>query len=366
MSFLPEDLPFWLGLVRFRPFGALRLGRLEQGFPSMQKAFEASRDALIACGIEAPIAKAFCEERSAIDPQKEWEDVQAQGVQIVSFEHPLYPSLLKTIYDPPPFFFVRGTLPDPARQTLAVVGSRQPSLYGKQVVRRLIEPLAQSPLVIVSGLAYGIDALAHTVTLDAGGTTIAILGSGLDDATLYPQEHLPLAKRIITQGGAVVSEFPLRTPPLKQHFPFRNRLIAGWCQGTLIIEAHKKSGSLITARAALDAGRDVYAVPGPITSLLSEGPNNLLKMGAIPVSDPTDIFPTLVEMPISAKTYQPTTKEESSLLSFLSLDPKHIDVLIEETHLPASAVSSTLTLLEMKGIVKHMGSQYYIRVTLLA
>jgi len=332
----------------------------------MQKAFEAPLEKLMLCGIEPPIAKAFCEERKNIDPQKEWKDVQTRDIHIVHYQDPLYPSLLRTIYDPPPLLFFRGTLPDPSRQTLAVVGSRHPSYYGKLVTKRLITPLAQSPLVIVSGLAYGIDALAHTITLEMKGTTIAILGSGLDDETLYPQEHLPLAKHIVNQGGAVVSEFPIGTPPLKQHFPFRNRLIAGWCQGTLIIEANKKSGSLITARAALDAGRDVYAVPGPITSPLSEGPNNLLKMGAIPVTEPTDILPTLIETSSSVACYQPTTQEESQLLSVLSLDPKHIDVLIEEIRLPSSIVSSTLTLLEMKGIIKHVGSQYYIRVASLA
>ena len=332
----------------------------------MQKAFEAPLEELILCGIEPPIAKTFCEERKNIDPQKEWVDLQTRNIHVVHYKDPLYPTLLRTIYDPPPLLFVRGSLPDPSRHTLAVVGSRHPSLYGKLVTRQLITPLAQSPLIIVSGLAYGIDALAHTITLEEKGTTVAILGSGLDEETLYPQEHLSLAKRIVDQGGAVVSEFPIGTPPLKQHFPFRNRLIAGWCQGTLIIEANKKSGSLITARAALDAGRDVYAVPGPITSPLSEGPNNLLKMGAIPVTEPTDILPSLQTPAISSVAYTPSTQEESQLLTTLSLDPKHIDVLIEETHLSSSAVSSTLTLLEMKGIIKHVGSQYYIRVSSLA
>lgn len=367
MSIPASDSPFWLALLRFRAFGAVRLTKLEQSFSSMQQAFEASCDNLKAVGIEPAIAQAFCDLRETLDPQQEWEEMRTHGITLVHRSDPLYPPLLKTIYDPPPLLFVRGTLPSPSRDTLAVVGSRHPSAYGKRAAQKLIAPLAASSLVIVSGLAYGVDALAHALTLEAGGTTVAILGSGVDDASLYPHDHLPLAQRIVEKGGAVVSELPLGTPPLKQHFPFRNRLIAGWARGTLVIEANKKSGSLITARAALDAGRDVYAVPGPIDSLLSEGPNNLLKMGAIPVTDPTDILPMMGEAPrVQTQTYTPATHEEAQLLALLSLDPTHVDILAEQTRFPISVISGTLTMLEMKGVIKHAGSQYYTRAMPLA
>ena len=367
MSISSCDIPFWLALLRFRAFGAVRLTKLEQRFASMRQAFEASGDEIISAGIEPAIAKAFCDLRETLDPQKEWEEVQAQHITLVHRHDPLYPPLLKTIYDPPPILFVRGSLPSPSRDTLAVVGSRHPSSYGKRAAQKLISPLASSSLVVISGLAYGVDALAHALTLEAGGTTVAILGSGLDDASLYPHDHLPLAKRIVEKGGAVVSELPLGTPPLKQHFPFRNRLIAGWARGTLVIEANKKSGSLITARAALEDGRDVYAVPGPFDSPLSEGPNNLLKMGAIPVTDPSDILPTAIEMPrLQTQTYAPTTREEAQLLALLSSDPTHVDILVEQTRLSISSISSTLTMLEMKGVIKHAGSQYYTRAMSLA
>src|SRR3989339_665526 len=346
------DLPFWLGLTRFRKFGPIRMQKLLQGFPSMHDAFHASVSEFVHAQIESSVAEQFCQQRSQIDPQKELALLETHQIQIITITDPDYPLLLKEIYDPPALLFYRGILPKSERLHLAVIGSRKPSLYGKQVVKLLIEPLAKTKTVIVSGLAYGIDALTHKTTVDVGGTTVAVLGSGLDWNHLYPSSHKGLAKSIIQSGGALLSEFPIGIPPLKQHFPFRNRLIAELCKGTLVIEAAQKSGSLITARLALESGRDVYAVPGPIHSPLSLGPNNLIKMGAIPVTHVKDLLPHIQETTKTTKeiSYHPGSKEEQILYKLLSLEPLHIDDLIRESQLLPSKVTSILTLMEMKGV----------------
>ena len=359
------DLPYWLALSRFRKFGPVRMKKLIEAFDTMCDVFHASVPELVQAEIEPRIAKQFCSERSAVDLQKELALLKEHGVAVVTIKDPAYPPLLKEIYDPPAILFYRGTLPNPEHFHLAVIGSRKPSLYGKQVVKTLVEPLAQTQTVIVSGLAYGIDAIAHKTTIDVQGTTVAVLGCGVDQNTIYPTANRLLAKSIIDQGGAVLSEFPIGTPPLKQHFPFRNRIIAGMCKGTLVIEAAQKSGSLITARLSLESGRDVYAVPGPIHSPLSAGPNNLLKMGAIAVTQAKDILPHLYESqsPSNKTPYQPGSAEEATIYKLLSIEPQHLDELTRQSTLPSSKVTSTLTLMEMKGSATHVGGQYYVRAS---
>src|SRR3989338_8793646 len=192
-----SDLPYWLALIRFQPFGPVRMQKLMRRFPSMQHAFEASVSSLLEAGIEANIASRFLQERLHLHPEQELEHLMTHGVNAITLKDALYPPLLKTLFDPPAVLFVRGTLPDPTRKHLAVVGSRKASSYGKEVVRTLIHPLASAGVVIVSGLAYGIDATAHQITLDANGTTIAVLGSGVDDESIYPSAHRALASHIL-------------------------------------------------------------------------------------------------------------------------------------------------------------------------
>ncbi len=357
---MESDLPYWLSLIRFLPFGSVRMQKLMRRFPSMKHAFEASVTSLLEAGIEAPIANRFLQERLHLSPEKEIEELQTHQVDAITLKDPRYPPLLKTLYDPPAVLFLRGTLPDPNRKHLAVVGSRHASRYGLDTTRKLVEPLAQSGVVIVSGLAYGIDATAHQVTIAANGTTLAVLGSGVDQASIYPSANRALASAIVASGGALLSEYPIGTIPLKIHFPIRNRIIAGLCHGTLVVEATIKSGSLITARAALDAGRDVYAVPGPIDSTLSEGPNNLLKMGATPVTTASDIQEISTQEK-KTEIYVPRNEEERVVCERLDAQPRHIDELIRETNLEIATLNRTLTLLEMKGAIHHEGGQYYTR-----
>jgi DNA processing protein len=353
-----DDLPYWLGLVRFRPFGAMRLAKLRNAFPSMREAFFASAPELLRAGIPKETTELFVASRSGIQPEKELEELTRSGVKAVTILDPSYPPRLKTIHDPPAVLFLRGEFPDSARPHLAVVGSRKATPYGAFATRTLVEPLAAAGAVIVSGLAYGIDALAHAACLEAGGTTLAVLAGGLDH--IYPSQNRALAERILKTGGALLSEFPLGVSSLKQHFPFRNRIIAGLSDGTLVVEAAERSGSLITAQSALEAGRDVYAVPGPIDSPVSAGPNNLLKMGATPATHASDILP--VAEPETKPVPVFTTEEERRI--FACLNPReacHMDELSVRLSLPAEHLNRLMTLMEMNGAIRHTGGGYYIR-----
>lgn len=356
-----DDRAYLAALVRFRKFGSVRLGRLLRRFNNPKRAFEASATDLIECGIESNIANRFLQERSHIEPEKEWNALLRHNVQILAITDEDYPELLKQIYDPPAVIFYKGELPDPNRKHVAVVGSRKATDYGKRATDDIVRPLAQHGTVIVSGLAYGIDATAHQATLEVQGTTLAILGSGLDDENIYPSAHRSLVSRILSSGGAVISEFPIGTPPLKQNFPFRNRIISGLSHGTLVVEAAIKSGSLITARAALEQNRDVFAVPGSIHAPLSEGPNTLIKEGATPVTHAADILGFEPIKDPGVPLYKPTTEVEQILFDLLGQTPLHIDELIRKSELKPSKIASTLTFMEMKGGVRHNGSKFYSR-----
>lgn len=357
-----DDLKYWVALVRFPKFGSVRIGKLAAAFPTMADAFAAPVAELVAAGIDAKLAEQFAFERASIDPDAELARLHEHGVTAVTIRDAAYPAALKTIFDPPAVLFVRGTLPDPNRAHLAVVGSRQPTAYGTRVTEEFVTPIATSGVVIVSGLAYGVDAIAHRATVEAGGTTIAVLGGGLDDANVYPSQHRALASQIVAHGGAIVSEFPVGTHVMKQNFPFRNRVIAGLSHGTLVIEAKATSGSLITARAAMEAGRDVFCVPGSIYSELSEGPNNLIKTGAIPVTTPADVLSRLgLEVRETKPDYVPGSAEEKTIYDSLSREAMHADEITAKTGLAPSVVTSTLTLMEMKGSARHLGGLYYVR-----
>jgi len=234
----------------------------------------------------------FLSWRDNLDPGTMEDTLRMAGITPIGLHDKQYPSRLKQIYDPPLTLFVRGTIPQ--QTMLAVVGTRVPTPYGETVTEMMVRSLAEQHICIVSGLARGIDGIAHATALAAHGSTIAVLGGGCDNATIYPPEHRDLAERIIEGGGAVLSEYPPRTAPTTYSFPKRNRIIAGLSQGTLVTEAGQTSGALVTAQCALDMNRDVFAIPHPITSTLGEGTNTLLKQGAIPVTTVHDIIPLLV------------------------------------------------------------------------
>ncbi|HAR54821.1 TPA: DNA-protecting protein DprA [Patescibacteria group bacterium] len=276
-------------------------------------------------------------------------------IQQIDFAHPDYPSALKEIADPPPQLFVRGDLAVFKRLAVAIVGSRKPSEYGMRTANFLSSQLSQQ-LTIISGLAYGIDTIALTEAAKSPHGAIAVIGSGLDRDSFYPSSNWQLAEQIITAGGAVVSEYPEGTPPLKHHFPARNRIIAGLSAGVLVVEAGAKSGALITADLALDYNREVWAVAGNIFIPQATGSNQLLKDGAKFITGAEDILTDLNLVPIGAQVKMPLdlTEPERLIINILKSSPSALSVneMIGQTQLDTAEISSTLTLMEIKGLVK--------------
>lgn len=344
----------------------MRMKKLATGFPSMREAFLASVGDLVGAGIEPAMAEKFIAMRATVDPITEAARVDASGLWACTFLDDRYPAALKTIHDPPAVLFVRGTLPVMHRPWISFVGSRHATRYGLESTKRLAEPLAAAGSVIVSGLAYGIDAAAHRAALTVGGMTVAVLGNGADRASIYPPQHRALADDIVGSGGAVISEFPPSYPSLPENFPRRNRVIAGLCRLTIVVEAAKDSGSLITARYAMEHGRDVGAVPGPIDAPLSVGPHRLIKDGALCVTSAQDVLDALSisSAPITtpAPTYTPKSDAEKSLLDTLSSqDPCSADDVAGRLGWPLHQTSSLLSILELAGAVKDAGSAHYLR-----
>ncbi|HTX86801.1 MAG TPA: DNA-processing protein DprA [Candidatus Nanoarchaeia archaeon] len=360
-----NDKDFLIALSYFRPFGPVSLKKLKNYFPSWRNAFNAPATEIVRAGIEEKTADEFAAARINIAPEKIGEYLARENISTVSLEEDEYPELLKEIFYPPFLLFYKGKLSVNGLKTLAVVGARKCTYYGQQAIEKLIPPLAAHKILIISGLAIGIDCLAQMETVKAGGRTIAVLGSGVDRKSIYPAQNLLLAEKIIESGGAIVSEFPPGTPPLKQNFPQRNRIIAGLAQATLVVEANQKSGSLITARFALEEGREVMAVPGNIFSPASEGPNNLIKSGAKPIFSADDIlesFGVFAEKNAEnhKKDFSQFNLDERKILARLSCEPTPLDELIRATQLDTKIINSTLTILEIKKAVRNVGGGNYI------
>ncbi|MBI3304928.1 DNA-protecting protein DprA [Candidatus Parcubacteria bacterium] len=270
-----------------------------------------------------------------------------------------YPTLLAEIAQPPETLYVRGSLEALNAPCLAVVGTRTPSAYGKQVAPALVAALARAGITIVSGLAIGIDTLAHEAALEVGGRTVAVLGSGVDETSLYPPQNRMLARRIVAAGGGVVSEFPDGTEPKPFHFPQRNRIIAGLSRGVLVIEAREKSGALITANFSLEENRDVFAVPGPITVPTSAGPNRLIAAGAQAILSADDILDAwhLAELPLPTHMNRP----DAPLLAHFPATPIHVDEIVRSSGLDVAEVNVELAKLELAGYIRNLGGGVYAK-----
>ncbi len=359
-----NDLKYLIALTHFPKFGPARLGRIKKRFPFWKDAFWAPAEALVRAGIEESVSEEFAAARHGINPDEIMEALEKENIKAVAIGDKLYPEPLKEIYNPPALLYYKGRLPENENFNLAVVGSRKYSSYGQMAVERIVGDLAKNNLTIVSGLALGIDALAHNAALGAPGRTIAVLGSGLDKQSVYPSSNRYLADKIVDSGGAIISEFPIGSPPLKHHFPQRNRVISGLSLGTLVIEASRKSGSLITAQFALEQNREVFAVPGSIYSPNSDGANDLIKKGAKVATCAADIMEALDLARVSAcvgnEKIIPETPEEEVLLSHMEKEPIHINDLIRLTKLDTNIINSTLTIMEMKGMVKNLGNMEYV------
>jgi DNA processing protein len=342
--------------------GPAAFRRLLEQFGEAEAAWRARPAELASVGLERKTLEALLLLRERLDPEREWERLQALGLQVLALDDPEYPAALREIADPPPLLFVKGTLEPVDRWSVAIVGTRRATAYGRQATERLAADLAAAGVTVVSGLARGIDTYAHRAALQAGGRTIAVLGNGLD--TVYPPENRALAAEIAAQG-ALVTEFPLGVRPDAVNFPRRNRIVAGLCVGTLVVEAGETSGALITADFALEQGRDVFAVPGSIFSQASAGCHQLIRDGARPVTCAQDVLEELnmmqaVQQQEVARAV-PTDPIEEELLRHLSLEPQHIDLLSRSVALPMATISSTLTVMELKGLVRHVGGMQYVR-----
>ena len=337
---------------------------LEGHFGSLSRAWEADSMELAGAGLDRGTVRHIANQRPKIDPDRELEALRTAGVKAVTWHDSEYPSRLGEIYDKPPVLYVKGDLPPDDARPVAVVGTRRATAYGREVAHQLSSELARAGVTIVSGLARGIDGIAHRAALEAEQQTVAVLGSGVD--VIYPREHTSLAERI-ANNGAVVSEHPLGARPSAQNFPRRNRIISGMTLGTVVIEAPEGSGALLTANHAIEQDREVFAVPGSILSPGSQGANRLIRdSGAKLVTNVKDI---LEELNLSTVTHQlemaaffPEDEAEAAVLKFVSFDPIHIDEITRNSALAASTVSSALTMMELKGLVKQVGGMNYMRL----
>jgi len=358
------DLKYWIGFTLIPGIGRVRFSRLQQHFGEMERAWNAGADELEAAGLDDKSTKSIVNHRPKVSLDAEMEKLGRYKVTALTLKDEAYPSRLKETYDPPPVLYIRGRLTAEDEWAVAVVGTRRPTYYGREVTEKIAGDLARNRITVVSGLAKGIDAAAHRAALDAGGRTIAVLGCGLD--IVYPADHAKLARETM-EHGALVSELPLGTPPKRENFPLRNRIMSGISLGVLVVEADEKSGARITADRALEQDREVFAVPGSVFSPMSRLTNKLIQEGAKLVCGADDIMEelnlTMAVQQAEAKELIPATETESAILQILrnfSPEPMHIDEVGRQTCMPIATISSTLSMMELKGMVKQVGGMNYI------
>ncbi len=353
---------YWLGFSLIPDIGTKRILQLVDAFGSLQVAWGASRQQLLKAGLSEAVVDGMLAARDELNLDREMQRVRRVDAFLLTLADDNYPQHLRDLDDAPALLYVRGELLPHDRLAVCIVGTRKATVYGKDVAYQLARELAANGVTVVSGLAQGIDAAAHQGALDAGGRTIGVMGNGISD--VYPQESLPLAREII-RSGAVITEFPIGTAPTARNFPRRNRVMSGLSLGVLVVEAGEKSGALITARHAAEQGRDVYAVPSNIFNMEGRGTNRLIQDGAKLVMSAADILEeieithTIRETSITTHETVPPSDDEGRLLQLLSNDPIHIDDLVRVSGLPVAAVSSTLTILELKGLARAVGRMQY-------
>ncbi len=366
------ELGYWVGFNIASGIGPVRFRQLRLHFGSLVEAWNAPPEELRRAGLAGRAIQGIITAREKLSLEEELEKVERAGARVITWEDQEYPPRLKHIQRPPPVLYVRGELLPDDEWSVAVVGTRSRTDYGREVTWRLVQGLVKSELTIVSGLARGIDSIGHQAALAAGGRTVAVLGSGVD--VIYPREHTKLAEEIV-QSGAVISECPVGTAPEARNFPARNRIISGMSLGTLVVEAPRGSGALITARWALEQGREVFAVPGSIFHPGSFGTNELIMGGGAKlVLSVRDILEELgpevmlgavreeEAPPVGQMALPQTGEREDDLLKHISYaEPQHIDDIGRASGLSIAEVSGLLTLLELKGLVRQVGPMRYVR-----
>ncbi|GIV83876.1 MAG: DNA processing protein DprA [Candidatus Roseilinea sp.] len=357
------ELPYYLAFARVKGIGAVRIRKLKAHFGSLQAAWVAGEFDLAASGLDARAIAALAQARRHIVPEQEVERLAGAGATALTWEDAGYPRLLREVADPPPVLFVKGALAEADAWAVSIVGTRRPTVYGREVAEMLAGELARHSITIVSGMARGIDAVAHAAALKAGGRTLAVLGCGVD--VVYPPEHRKLAQQI-AENGALISDYPLGTPPDALNFPPRNRIISGLSLGVVVVEADEHSGALITAEFAADQGRDVFAVPGNIFNRTSRGTNRLIQQGAHIALDAQSILEELnlnmVADRVEAGAAMPETDVERAIVARLSHEPTSVDELVRSLAMPAADVTATLALMELKGLVRQATGTSYVLV----
>ena len=359
-----KERKYWVAFNRIPGLGRARFTLLEKRFGALSKAWDASASELSGAGLDRKTVQSIGRRRGSIDPDAEMDKLESMEVEAFTWHDDGYPPRLKEIYDLPPLLYVRGALLPSDERSVAIVGTRKPTPYGRQVAHQVTYDLARSGVAIVSGLARGVDGIAHRATLDAEQRTIAVLAGGLD--WIYPREHRSLSESI-AENGALVSEHPLGARPAPGNFPRRNRIMAGMTLGTVVVEANRGSGALITARHALEQNREVFAVPGSILSPASAGTNALIRDSAAKlIADHTDILEelnlTYVEQQIEMKALFPENEDESKVIKHVTFDPVHVDEIVRTAGLSASTVSSVRAMMELKSMVRHVGGMNYVRL----
>lgn len=354
---------YWVGFNLVKGIGAARLRNLLEFFGDAQVAWQAPADALRAAGLGPKVLETLLKVRSQVSLDQVWENICSQGITILTWEDEEYPRYLKEIDQPPPVLYLHGELKPEDGWAVAIVGTRRVTAYGRQVTEQIACTLARRGVTVISGLARGVDAAAHEAALQAGGRTLAVLGSGVD--RIYPPEHRPLAARIRSQG-AVLSDYAPGTPPDAVNFPPRNRIISGMARAVVVVEAGETSGALITAAFAADQGREVFAVPGSIFSLQSKGTNRLIQQGARPLLDCDELLEglnlALAGEQQAVRSVLPGDATEAALFALLSGEPMHVDEIRAQADLPIEKVSAALALMELKGLVRQLGGMQYIAV----
>ncbi len=356
-----DDKRFWVGFTLVKGIGAVRLRNLLDYFGDVETAWNASPFDLVAAGLSAKLAERIIQARNSVNLDEYFSQAVRNGIRILTWDDPEYPSHLNEIDQPPPVLYLRGEVTTEDAWSVAIVGTRAVTAYGRQVTEELATALAHNGVTIVSGLARGVDAIAHNAALKAGGRTLAVLGSGVDK--IYPPEHRALAEKIAMQG-AVISDYAPGTPPDSANFPPRNRIISGLSMAVVVVEAGDTSGALITAGFAVEQGREVFAVPGSVFAPQSKGPNRLISNGAKVLLSPQGVLEALdltrnVERREIRKAV-PADPTEAALLEALSAEPAHVDDIRSRVELPIGTVSAALAIMELKGMVRQVGSMSYV------
>lgn len=375
---MEDNSSYWLALTRIEGLGTRTAHKLAERFGSARDVYRASLNQLEGCGLPAHVAQAIFAQAGLKEAEAAKEAAVKGQYRILTCGDEDYPPLLAHIADPPLVLYALGDVKVLSELAVAMVGTRRPTAYGSAVATRLARELAERRLVIVSGLARGIDSASHRGALEAKGKTVAVLGSGLD--VIYPRENKRLAEEIVGSSGAMISEFPPGTAPAPENFPIRNRIISGLALGSVIVEAAEYSGSLITARLALEQNREVFAVPGNITSAQSFGPNHLIKQGAklvdqwfdvveeFPASVRTQLLPAVAaseddEKPASGALFEESlTPDQKKVFEILRADEAlFVDSICGSAEMPQPRVLATLLELEMNGLVRQLPGMNFVR-----